>query len=124
MLAAGPAAGQEGPKFRNVNIFPEERSALVTWSTDEISRDTVFLLDAPGGKVLQTVPAAGWPATSRSTFAGLTPNTTYYIYFAGDGRAPQRTPSTRTTAEYWKFTTKASAVAAQHHRRAGLQRDP
>src|SRR5690606_37574558 len=83
MLADDLPPDNQGPSFRNVNIFPEERSAVVTWATDEISRDTVYLLDAPGGKVLQTVPAAELARIKQVEILNLAPNTTYYIYFAG-----------------------------------------
>lgn len=111
MLAADLPPDNQGPSFRNVNIFPEERSALVTWSTDEISRDTVFLLDAPGGKLLQTLPAGVLARNKQVEFKNLIPNTTYYIYFTGMDVRRNYTVD-KNNGEYWKFTTKASTVAA------------
>ncbi len=111
ILAANLPPDTEGPKFRSVNIFPEERSALVTWTTDEISRDTVFLLDSPGGKLLQTLPAAQLARNKQVDIQGLTPNTTYYIYFAGIDVRRNYTVDMNNGA-FWKFTTKTSTVAA------------
>ncbi len=111
ILAADLPPDTEGPKFRNVNIFPEERSALVTWTTDEISRDTVFLLDAPGGKLLQTLPAPQLAKAKQLNIPGLSPNTTYYIYFAGMDVRRNKTVDMNNGA-FWKFTTKSDAVAA------------
>jgi hypothetical protein len=112
MLAMDLPADKDGPKFRNVNIFPEEKSAVVTWTTDEISRDTLFLLDAPGGKLLQTVPGAGLLKNKQITLLGLIPKTTYYIYFHGEDIRHNQTED-KNGGAYWSFTTKASSVPAQ-----------
>ena len=111
ILAADLPPDHEGPKFRAVNIFPEERSALVTWSTDEISRDTLFLLDAPGGKLLQTLPAAELSRNKQVEVKNLAPNTTYYVYFAGMDVRRNYTVD-KNGGAYWKFTTKASTILA------------
>lgn len=112
MLAMDLPEDKEGPKFNNVNIFPEVTTALVTWITNEISIDTVFLLDAPNGKLIQTVPGTGLLKTKQITFAGLAPNTTYYIYFEGvDVRRNQTVD--KNNGEFYKFTTKSSLAPAQ-----------
>ncbi len=112
MLAMDLPEDKQGPRFRNVNVFPEEKTALVTWSTDEVSRDTLFLLDAPGGKVLQSLGAADLARDKRIDIKGLTPNTTYWFWFRGmDVR--RNVSEDRNNGAYYSFTTKASAVAAQ-----------
>ncbi len=111
MLALDLPPDTTGPKFQSVNIFPETRSAVVTWTTDEISRDTVFLLDAPGGKLLQTLPDSLLGRNHQLTIKGLTPSTTYYIYFSGIDVRRNYTVDMNNGA-FWKFTTKSVDVAA------------
>ncbi len=111
MLAMDLPPDTTGPKFRNVNIFPDVTTALVIWSTDEISRDTLFVLDAPGGKVLQTLPDDSLARNHQITVSGLTANTTYYVYFAGIDIHNNYTVD-KNNGQYWKFTTKAALVPA------------
>jgi hypothetical protein len=111
ILAADLPPDLDGPKFRTVNIFPENRSALVTWSTDEISRDTLFLLDAPGGKLIQTLPFAPLARDKQIVIQDLASNTTYFVYFSGRDVRGNYTVDMNNGA-FWKFTTKAITVPA------------
>lgn len=112
MLAMDIPEDKEGPKFRNVNIFPEVRTALVTWVTEEISLDTVFLLDAPNGKILQTVPGGLLGKAKQATLTGLTPGTTYYVYF--EGMDVRHNPTVdKNGGNFYPFTTKSTEAAAQ-----------
>ncbi len=110
MLAMDLPEDKQGPRFRTVNVFPEEKSALVTWTTDELSRDTLFLLDGPGGKLLQAIPAADLARNKQVEIKGLQPNTSYWFWLEGmDVR--RNVASDKNGGEYYKFTTKASAAA-------------
>ena len=114
----------EGPKFRNVNIIPEDVRATVTWTSSELSRDSLFLYDSPGGKLLQKVkPRHPRIRPKQIVLTGLTPATTYYISFKGMDIHRNITED-KNGGAYYKFTTlfrRASARA--DHRRQGLQRD-
>jgi len=72
--------------------------------------DFVFL-DAPGGNLLQTLPDSLLARAKQMDIQGLTPNTTYYIYFAGIDVRRNHTVDMNNGA-FWKFTTKAASVAA------------
>lgn len=112
MLAQDLPPDREGPKFGNVAVFPEEIRALVTWTTDEVSRDSLVLLDAPGGRVLQTLGAADLARNKQVMIEGLTRNTTYWFYFKGMDIRRNATVDNNGGA-YWSFTTKTAVEAAQ-----------
>jgi hypothetical protein len=112
MLALDLPEDKQGPDFRNVNVYPDVNSAIVTWSTDEISRDTLFLLDGPGGKLLQTVPAPGLTRDKQVEIKGLVPNTTYWFWLKGmDIR--RNVTEDKNGGEYYSFTTKTASVDPQ-----------
>lgn len=112
MLALDLPDDKQGPQIRNVNVYPDVNSAIVTWTTDELSLDTLFLLDGPGGKLLQTIPAAGLTRNKQVEIKGLTPNTTYWFWLKGmDVR--RNITEDKNGGQYYSFTTKTAAVAAQ-----------
>ncbi|MCB9497308.1 MAG: glycoside hydrolase family 9 protein [Fibrobacteria bacterium] len=73
----------DGPLFRNVTVVQvTNTTALVSWETDELSRDTLFYSLTPGGPVIgQEVVSLGKKKTVEIT--GLTPDTPYWFFFKG-----------------------------------------
>jgi len=106
MLAEDLPEDKEGPKFRNVNVIPEDVRATVSWTTDELSRDTLFLLDGPGGRLLQAVSPDTLAKSKRLVLLNLTPSTTYYFWFKGmDIR--RNVTEDKNGGAYYRFTTLA-----------------
>ena len=72
-----------GPQFKNVTVVQvSDTSALITWQTDELSRDTLFYSLFPNGPVVGTY-VASLAKNKSATLTGLVPNTTYYFWFQG-----------------------------------------
>lgn len=108
MLAADIPPDNEGPKFRNVNVIPEDVRATVTWVSSELSRDSLFLYDSPGGKLLQKVSPDTLARAKQIVLTGLTPATTYYFYLKGmDIR--RNVSEDKNGGAYYKFTTLSAA---------------
>lgn len=72
-----------GPRFQNVTVVKTtETTALISWQTDELSRDTLFYSLFPGGPVAGSV-AVNLAKNKTATLTGLVPNTTYSFWFKG-----------------------------------------
>lgn len=83
MLAKDLPPDTVGPEFKNVVVVDiRDTSALVTWQTNELSRDTLFYSLTPGGPVIGQV-AVNLAKNKSAFLPGLTPNTTYYFWFKG-----------------------------------------
>jgi hypothetical protein len=98
----------EGPKFSNVVVVQvTNTSAIVSWETNELSRDTLFYSLTPGGPVVGQV-VVNLAKKKSAEITGLTPNTTYHFHFKGmdifrnvsrdDNRGRYYTFTTTTTA--------------------------
>ncbi len=72
-----------GPVFSNVTVvWVSDTSAIVSWQTDELSRDTLFYAGSVGGVPIGYQVAS--LAKSKSvTLTGLSPKTTYDFRFVG-----------------------------------------
>lgn len=99
----------EGPKFQNVTVVQvSDSSAIITWQTDELSRDTLFYSILPNGPVQGT--AVGNLSKSKSaTLTGLQPNTTYYFWFKGMDIYRNVSTDDNRGRDY-QFTTTTKAV--------------
>ena len=104
MLAADLPEDKVGPKYRNVNVIPEDVRATVSWTTDELSRDTLYLLDGPGGAVLQAVSPDTLARNKQLELLNLKPATTYYFWFKGMDIRRNITED-KNGGAYYKFTT-------------------
>jgi len=111
MLAADIPPDNEGPKFRNVNVIPEDVRATVTWTSSELSRDSLFLYDSPGGKLLQKVSPDTIGRSKQIILTGLTPSTTYYFYLKGMD-IHRNVSEDKNGGAYYKFTTLSAARPA------------
>lgn len=111
MLAKDLPPDTVGPEFQNVLVVDlRDTSALVTWQTNELSRDTLFYSLTPGGPAIGRVPVN--LAKSKSAFLpGLTPKTTYYFWFKGMDiyRNVSRDDN---RGRYYQFTTLDQAPPA------------
>ena len=99
----------EGPKFSNVVVVHvTNTTALVSWETNELSRDTLFYSLVPGGPVVGKV-AVNLAKKKSAEITGLTPNTTYYFHFKGMDiyRNVSRDDN---RGRYYTFTTTNSAA--------------
>lgn len=106
MLAEDLPEDKAGPKYRNVNVIPEDVRATVSWTTDELSRDTLYLLDGPGGKLLQAVSPDTLAKSKQLVLLNLTPSTTYYFWFKGMDIRRNITED-KNGGSYYQFTTLA-----------------
>lgn len=83
MLAKDLPPDTVGPEFNNVVVVDiRDTSALVTWQTNELSRDTLFYSLTPGGPVIGQV-AVNLAKNKSAFLPGLTPSTTYWFWFKG-----------------------------------------
>lgn len=99
----------EGPKFSNVVVvLVTNTSALVSWETNELSRDTLFYSLTPGGPVIGQV-VVNLAKKKSAEITGLTPNTTYYFHFKGMDifRNVSRDDN---RGRYYTFTTTTTAL--------------
>lgn len=104
MLAKDLPPDTVGPEFNNVVVVDiRDTSALVTWQTNELSRDTLFYSLTPGGPVIGQV-AVNLAKNKSAFLPGLTPNTTYWFWFKGmDIYRNVSTDNNR--GRYYQFTT-------------------
>lgn len=99
----------EGPVFSDVTVvMVSDSSAIVTWKTNELSRDTLFYSLTPGGPVVGKV-GVNLAKTKSATITGLTPNTTYHFWFTGMDiyRNVSRDDN---RGRYYQFTTTTAAT--------------
>jgi hypothetical protein len=84
LLAKDLPPDSAGPHIFNITIdMITNTSAVVSWQTDELSKDELSYSLVAGGKIIQTIDA-GPLATSKSvTLTNLTPATTYYFSIVG-----------------------------------------
>jgi hypothetical protein len=98
----------EGPLFQNVTVVQvSDSSAIITWQTNELSRDTLFYSIFPNGPAMGHVVVS--LAKNKSvTLTGLQPNTTYYFRFKGMDIYRNETFDDNRGRDYqFKTTTKA-----------------
>ena len=83
MLAKDLPPDKSGPQFYNIVVQQVTRnSAIITWRTDELSRDTLYYSLSPGGPIIGAVGTT-LSMDKGVTVSGLSPNTTYYFYLEG-----------------------------------------
>lgn len=99
-----------GPVFKNVTVVKTtETTALISWQTDELSRDTLFYSLFPGGPVAGSV-AVNLAKNKSATLTGLAPNTTYSFWFKGmDIFRNVSTDDNR--GRYYSFVTTTTSAA-------------
>jgi hypothetical protein len=71
-----------GPVFSNVRAYPYDTFAIVSWQTDELSRDTLFYSLTVNGPIVGYV-VSPLAKTKSVTIPGLKPNTEYHFWFTG-----------------------------------------
>lgn len=72
-----------GPTFKNVTVVQvSDTSAIISWQTDELSKDTLFYSLLPNGPVVGYI-VSPLAKNKTMTVGGLTPKTTYYFWFKG-----------------------------------------
>jgi|GEM_PF-1180883 len=98
-----------GPVFSNVTVVQvTNTTALVSWITDELSRDTLFYSLTPGGPVIgKAIVNLGKNKSVEIT--GLTPDTRYWFFFKGMDiyRNVSRDDN---RGRYYDFTTTKNVV--------------
>lgn len=72
------ASYREPPKITNVNVIPENDSALITWKTDDYSNSTV-IYGLEKNNLNMTATNESYVQDHEVLLTGLTPNTTYYF---------------------------------------------
>ena len=77
-LALNFASYREPPKITNVDVIPENDSALITWKTDDYSNSTVFY-GLEKNNLNMTATNDSYVQDHEVLLTGLTPNTTYYF---------------------------------------------
>ncbi|HQF53735.1 MAG TPA: glycoside hydrolase family 9 protein [Fibrobacteria bacterium] len=108
-LAEDLPPDHEGPKFSNVVVVQvTNTTALVSWETDELSRDTLFYSLTPGGPVVGKV-AVNLAKKKSAEITGLTPDTRYHFFFTGMDiyRNVSRDDN---RGRYYEFTTTTTAA--------------
>ncbi len=109
MLSNDLPPDTQGPEMLDVRVVPEDIQATITWQLSEISRDTLIILDAPGGNVLFRYPHHELDLNKIQIATGLTPNTTYYFYFVSMDSRYNRSINDN-EGKLYQFTTLNNAI--------------
>jgi len=108
-LAQDLPPDNEGPEFSNVVVVQvTNTSALVSWETNELSRDTLFYSLTPGGPVVGKV-VVNLAKKKSAEITGLQPDTKYWFFFKGMDiyRNVSRDDN---RGRYYDFTTTTSSA--------------
>jgi hypothetical protein len=84
MLAKDMPPDTRGPVIFNVKVDQVgENTAIISWQTDELSNDVLFVAESPDGSIVTQVQSEGLSKSKVVFVEGLTKNTQYYFYIQG-----------------------------------------
>jgi hypothetical protein len=100
-----------GPVFSNVTVvWVNDTSAIVSWQTDELSRDTLFYSKTVGGPPI-AYSVSPLSKTKSVTLTGLSAKTTYDFWFTGMDIYRNVSRDDNRGRDYQFTTTSAAAPA-------------
>ncbi|MFW6244855.1 MAG: glycoside hydrolase family 9 protein, partial [Fibrobacterota bacterium] len=109
LLAKDLPPDNEGPEFFNVVVDQVGRtSAIISWETNELSRDTLYYSLTPGGPIEGKI-GADLSMKSSATLRNLAPNTTYYFYLEGMD-VFRNVAKDNNKGQYYQFTTSDTEI--------------